>query len=309
MYQFSIIIPHYNLPESLENLLQTIPTNNDIQVIIIDDGSNDKSRLYLKRLSDKYNNYTFIYNNQNQGAGVARNKGLRFAKGKYVLFADTDDSFTSDAYDIWCSSISCNDDIIYFPVNCLLFDSKQPSEWLSKRERNVCRLKKKQNQLLRWLQYNHTEPWGKLFRREFIEDHKIEFETSKVANDYLFSVLTGLKAKKVNYIDQKFYNYMVRTGSLSNNQNIDIDKIISRLKVYKNIQNIFKQNGIYLRPFDRYAHSLEKDNDIRNNEYIRDYFQTVGWYGIKRINNIIISSIFRLFNIIIEKANLPYCGF
>ena len=95
----SIIIPYYNSANSLEKLLDSIGVHQDVEVIIVD----DKSNKYLQKyVSNKYNfkNYKFLENNTNKkGAGVARNIGLSYACGKWLLFADADDYLLADWYE------------------------------------------------------------------------------------------------------------------------------------------------------------------------------------------------------------------
>lgn len=307
MIKFSIVIPHYNLVESLANLLDSIPDKEDVQTIVVDDGSPQEAVERIKKLEKKYSNMHFIYSASNQGAGASRNIGLNYADGDFVIFADTDDYFTSNAYDIWVDLIKSNSDIIYSRVNCLQYENNLPSDWLKKRNDNIERLKNNENQLNRWLRFCYTEPWGKIFRKRFLEENNIRFEESLVANDYRFSVVSGLKANSIKYIDSIFYNYMIRSGSLSNKQNYNKSKILSRLKVYFNIQNLFKKNKIYIRPFDRYVNSL--DREILNDNDIEKYLKSIGYKDFSKFKGFVISSVYRTLTLLFEKLKIPYCGF
>src|SRR5699024_11398178 len=93
MVQLSIIIPHYNSTFLLAKLLRSIPYNSAVQVIIIDDNSDEfyQSELYNLQLK----NNVAIYTNESntKGAGASRNIGLEKAVGKWLLFADSDDYY------------------------------------------------------------------------------------------------------------------------------------------------------------------------------------------------------------------------
>ena len=110
---FSIIIPHYNIPDMLERLLKSIPLQDNIEVIVVDDKS-DKNLDRLELLKLNYPNVIFLDNTLSKGAGNSRNIGMSNAKGKWILFADADDYFTEDFYEIVSKHIDDKDDVIFF---------------------------------------------------------------------------------------------------------------------------------------------------------------------------------------------------
>ena len=101
---FSIIIPHYDIPDLLMRCLKSIPVSEDIQVIVVDDNSPDADT-YLERYPELSRPYLeFIRTTKGGGAGYARNVGLDHAKGKWLLFADADMGsvfLTSDDMGAW----------------------------------------------------------------------------------------------------------------------------------------------------------------------------------------------------------------
>jgi len=96
----SIIIPCYNsesyVNENINNLVK-VSQDNQIEIIIINDGSTDKTLEKLKYLKKKYENI-IIVNQENLGVSQARNNGLDIARGKYILFFDSDDSINEKEY-------------------------------------------------------------------------------------------------------------------------------------------------------------------------------------------------------------------
>ena len=112
--QFSIIIPHYNIPDLLMRCLESIPVSEDIQVIVVDDNSSDADT-YLERYPELSRPYLeFIRTTKGGGAGYARNVGLDHAKGKWLLFADADDLYVDDMYEIIRPYADSKADIIFF---------------------------------------------------------------------------------------------------------------------------------------------------------------------------------------------------
>lgn len=98
-YKSSVIIPVFNQEDSLENGVLSLKNQGiefeDIQIILIDDGSTDKSPYICDKLSEEYNNILCIHQ-ENNGVSAARNAGIRHAKGKYIVFLDADDKLAEN---------------------------------------------------------------------------------------------------------------------------------------------------------------------------------------------------------------------
>ena len=87
----SVIIPVYNQEELIVRCLDSIPKRDDIEIIVVNDGSTDKTLKSLYDYKKKYSRLKIHSYKNNQGVSVARNKGLNISKGLYVLFIDSDD--------------------------------------------------------------------------------------------------------------------------------------------------------------------------------------------------------------------------
>ena len=89
---FSIIIPSYKSDKFIKQCISSVlhQTFDSFEIIIIDDGSSDQTGKICLRIAAEYPYVRYIYQ-EHQGAGAARNKGLRVANGEYVLFLDADD--------------------------------------------------------------------------------------------------------------------------------------------------------------------------------------------------------------------------
>lgn len=118
--KFSIIIPHYDIPDLLMRCLKSIPVSEEIQVIVVDDNSPDADT-YLERYPELSRPYLeFIRTIKGGGAGYARNVGLDHAKGKWLLFADADDFYVDNMYEIITSYIGSKADVICFKKESVL---------------------------------------------------------------------------------------------------------------------------------------------------------------------------------------------
>ena len=104
-FLFSIVVAVYNaedyLEETIESLIgQTISFEENIQVILVDDGSTDGSLKICERYAERYPNNIEVHAKENGGVSSARNLGIRFAVGRYVNFLDSDDLWAPDALEI-----------------------------------------------------------------------------------------------------------------------------------------------------------------------------------------------------------------
>lgn len=245
---YSIIIPHHNIPKLLLRCLDSIPKRNDIQIIIVDDNS-DTSIVNFKHFPGlKQENVEVYFTKEGKGAGYARNIGLKYAKGKWILFADADDFFSDQLDSILSDYVNYDSDLLFFNTKRVL--SKNTKKAISQEKEKVAIWENyyKTHNIIPY-KFLYTQPWGKIISRELIEKHKIRFDESIVANDYLFSLKTSCLATKIMVIDRLLYIYTLRENSLSYNKSGDsIEKLVARLDVYIEVQKYIKSIGIELKP-------------------------------------------------------------
>ena len=112
MPKYSVIVPVYNAEEYLDKCLNSIlkQTNQDFEVICINDGSTDKSLDIL----NKYKDDIIIINEENSGVSIARNNGVKKASGKYLVFVDSDDYLENKLLEKVDNVSKNNPDIIRF---------------------------------------------------------------------------------------------------------------------------------------------------------------------------------------------------
>lgn len=96
--KISIIVPVYNAEATLSRCIESLlcQTFQDFEIILIDDCSKDQSRTIIKQYENQDNRIKCVFTTKNGGSSAARNLGLDFARGEYVMFADSDDFVTSD---------------------------------------------------------------------------------------------------------------------------------------------------------------------------------------------------------------------
>jgi len=228
-FKFSIIIPHKNCPDLLRRCVESIPLRNDIQVIVVDDNSDDDKKPSLQRSGVEI----YLLDSESaKGAGRARNIGLKHAKGTWLLFADSDDFYYADFWGKIDSIVEDGDyEIRYFCVDSVSSDTLKSVERASKKRLNTLVQDYIQGKdgSEDDLRFHYNVPWGKVYRRDFIEREKLVFDEVPVANDVMFSTLSGSKADRIAVYIDVMYVVTVRKGSLVSR--IDKDSLRCRFLV------------------------------------------------------------------------------
>lgn len=229
--RYSIIIPHKNSPDLLQRCIESIPQRKDIQIIIIDDNSDSCKVDFNHFPGINYSNVELYFTKEGKGAGYVRNIGLKHAKGKWLIFADADDYFTPNAFDIFDKYFNNNAEIVYFCSDSLYDDTKE------KADRNIYY----NNLIKNYLSGKITEmnlrisfdvPWAKMLKTEFVKQKNIYFDEVPAANDVYFSTLTGFYANRIDVSQDIVYTVTVNVGS------------ITRIRNYR---KSFSQYNVYLR--------------------------------------------------------------
>ncbi|HLR62768.1 MAG TPA: glycosyltransferase [Lentibacillus sp.] len=237
MLQLTIIIPHYNSTASLSRLLGTIPCLGDVQIIVIDDHSDESHQQELNRIRKRnaHRNMTMFRNDPDKkGAGACRNIGLQHAEGKWILFADADDYFMEGFYDVIQTNFRSPADIIFFKPTSIEADTGNISDrhlsFVNLIEDAARAPYSKEAELS--LRYKFIVPWSKLVRTSFIKEHDISFDEVISANDVMFSTKAGYYLDAFDLSDEVIYCATTNKGSLTKTINNDV--FDTRLNVFIN---------------------------------------------------------------------------
>lgn len=258
-YNFTIIIPHKNIPDLLNRCLLSIPHKDDIQIIVVDDASRNVEALEQLALSFPY--VEFIYTKEGKGAGYARNVGLTKAKGEWLIFADADDFFCDELSELIDKHYTDKADIVYFAADSVYSESLKHSPKLDNRNNRIEKYLSNPRKIEEYCRYFHTEPWAKMIRRELVEREQIKFDETPLANDFYFSVVSAYYAKNIIFDNHVIYMYTEREGSLSFKYSGNEQTMRTRLGVYLGVQKFFDAHHVPYAPFYRYSMSellLEK---------------------------------------------------
>lgn len=216
--KISVVIPVYNVEKYLRECLDSIvnQTVRDIEVICVNDGSTDSSLSILNEYADKDKRVRVI-SQANQGAGAARNAGLAFAKGEYLAVLDSDDRYDLSMLEKLLELALQNDlDIAICRSQSLNNKTGKifQTPWTLRKEmlpgKKVFNYK---DLSLYNFRFSLGWSWDKLFRRDFVEKHKLRFQTLKSQNDALFVFVALALADKIAVLDEILVTHREKTGT------------------------------------------------------------------------------------------------
>ncbi len=233
MVKLSIIIPHYNSVNPLKKLIASIPRINSIQIIVVDDNSKKDLDVYHDLVNNPaFVHVTFLTNNKGKkGAGVCRNIGLEAAEGEWILFADADDYFLENFYEIVRDYFDSENDVVFFTPTSIETDTGNVSDRHFRYEKVISTYQKLDNLDNRThLRYGFPGPWSKLIRRKLLVDNNIYFDEVLASNDAMFSVKVGYYMKHFLASEKKIYCLTRNRGSLT--MNVSVGVFDARLDTY-----------------------------------------------------------------------------
>ena len=308
----SVIIPVYNTEKYLTACVDSIlnQANVSLEIILVDDGSSDSSGQICDDYAKKYNNIRAIHI-KNSGQAVAKNEGLKYAKGNYIALTDSDDKMTpfmltkmvKSGYEHDAEIVCCNYKQIDELGNVSHTDCTN-KEYILNHEQALIHFYSRDK--------IYSQCWTKLYKRQMLSDYHIENEPIRYDEDIIFNIKAFKAAQKTIILDEPLYEYTYRENSVAHgywnfkkNINQYIDDRIKRVKITQEAVNcesaIVKEWSLvhiiiyYNELLGRVALYPEFHSDkriktvlcfIRNNKNILNKFYTI--CGFSRIGRILI---------------------
>ena len=213
-YKVSVIVPTYNSGLFLNAFFDSIMYQSigfeNIEVIFVDDCSNDEYTLYLLKLFDEnFSNVKSVFLEENDGfPGKGRNIGLNLADSEYVIFSDHDDTYVPQAFEVLYNTAVENDaDMVITNYYRIFPDEKLKVETVFGGENIVI------NDISEDTRLFSIDPaiWCKLFKKDFLMEKDIRFLESMLAEDFYFFIVSLFKSSCTVYLDDFYsYNYFIR---------------------------------------------------------------------------------------------------
>ena len=279
MNKVSVIVPVYNVENYLEKCLDSLvnQTLKDIEIIIINDGSPDNSQKIIDKYAKKYKNIVSI-NDTNHGQGHARNEGIKIASSKYIMFVDSDDWLELDAIEKMYQIIEKeNSDVVVADINKIINNQTQYFK-------NYHNYSEQDNINL---MLSHPGPVAKLYKKDIFLKNDIHFLENVYYEDLAMAPILSLYVKKIRYINQPVYNYLIRENSTMKqktyNKKIDdifivVNHIEEEFKKrfkgqyqkeleYINIEHLLYSAALRYLDFPIYKEKISKIIEIIKNKY------------------------------------------
>ncbi|TYQ15974.1 UNVERIFIED_CONTAM: Glycosyltransferases involved in cell wall biogenesis [Acetivibrio alkalicellulosi] len=272
--EISIVVPVYNVEMFLQRCVKSLKdqTYKNIEIILVDDGSPDN----CPRICDDYakkDERIRVIHKKNGGLSDARNAGLKEAKGEYVLFVDSDDYIDIDACERFERVIALapiKPEIVV--GNARRVEKDKVIEMAHKFNSKSVAVNGEEY-LKKELKLNtmYMAAWLNMYNRDFLISNNLFFKYGLIHEDEQFTPRVFLKAKKVIGTDITFYNYIIRDGSITTQENKvrNAEHLIETCKELEEVYN--KIEDIELK-------SLLLDNLV--NKYL-NVFQVAGLHKKK----------------------------
>lgn len=215
----SVIIPVYQAEKSIRQCIDSVLQQNiqSLEIICIDDGSDDKSPEILSEYANADSRITILSQN-NMFAGVARNRGLDIAKGDYVTFLDADDFYLPGALEKMLSSVKkhkldflktgfCYLDTATGERYKTLYSKNSAIDAFDKRR--ILNFEKKPIRLLNVADV----PWNAIYKNAFLNENSIRFNNLQCVNDHSFYIHCLLCAERIMVSDFPAVCYRISQSS------------------------------------------------------------------------------------------------
>ena len=242
MINYSIIIPHKNIPKLLQRCLDSIPQRDDLEIIVVDDNSDPNIVDFGQFPGKSRKDVTIIQNKTGRGAGAARNVGLQHARGKWIIFSDSDDYFTycfNGLLDCYKDDAS---DIIYFCVSSVDSETYVNNDRADAFNYFFIQYLNGDSKAESLIRYIVSSPCSKFVKRQLIVDNQIECEETSKYDDVGLSYLLGYYAKEIKVDNHALYCITVRPASLSTTVSeetlFDNVRVFARREKFLNDHNV-----------------------------------------------------------------------
>ena len=290
MKKLSAIVPVYNIDDYLQRCLESLvhQTLDSYEIIIVNDGSTDKSLEICEDYKKRYPDLIIIYSKENGGLSDARNYGIAKANGDFLAFIDGDDWIDHNMFaDMYDKALETNADIVACDIDYIYDDNR--IEFSSGGDFDIIKVKEHPEIAL---DINNSA-CNKIYRKALF--NKIKFPVGLWYEDMGSVPKLILLAKIIAKIDQTYYKYLQRTGSITHTANakifdiyICIDDINQFMlsHVEKRHQSMLKEkikqlyiiNGaelttLRIRTFDNKRIDFLKKNMQLLNVYCPDWYQ------------------------------------
>jgi len=244
-YSIGVIIPIYNMEEYLAECLESVvnQTVSFDEVILINDGSFDKSKQICEQYCEKFSYFKLI-NQKNQGLGAARNNGMLCLKSDYFIFLDSDDYIDLRMVEMLKKKLN-NQDVVFYSASIKesMEGITHSNTYIRDEKMNGCNMSGLEYFYQSFPDNYIVSSCMAIYKKKFIEKYNISFLEGVYYEDNYFYIEVVLNAKEIGIIPNQFYIRRYRLDSIMTSA-IDKRKCLDRISVQVKIWNYIKEYGI-----------------------------------------------------------------
>lgn len=243
-YKVSVIVPVYNVEMYLERCLESLvnQTIDSIEVIVVNDGTKDNSQDIIDRYEKMYPDIIKSYIKENGGLSDARNYGLKFAKGEYIGFVDSDDYVEVSMYEkMYEKAMESEADI----VTCGYYGVDESAKQTKKLQSgNMQHFDKNIFENPKLLYINSPYAWNKIYKHELFLKTNIKYPKGLLFEDISTTYPLFLHANKISKVDEFLYYYILkREGSITGTYS---PKMIQLIDSLERLNEYYKKNSYFI---------------------------------------------------------------
>ena len=324
----SIIVPIYNVESYIGECLDSLvrQTIKELEFICIDDGSEDNSYKILEQYAKQDARFIVLKQNR-EGQGIGRNKCIELAKGEYIAFVDPDDKLELNAMEkLYNFAKEKNAEVVQFDYMIFGESTKNKKNSFIKKYCKEFKFNLQKKDVFNWRDLKNEKllvnvdyhVWSRFYKTSFVKDNKLQFAPTTNGEDHLFIIGMLFNASKIHFLNESFYWYRLRAGSMVNTKSDnnfcaftnlelaekylqekgllpELDLILSR---YKTQKLLWHMNQILDASIPRYIEQVK--NYLSSEEY--GYFDKM----LKTPKNSFSEQLFSLKNERIEGVKYKY---
>lgn len=247
----TVIVPAYNAEKTIDRCLKSLVRQNNpslYEVIIIDDGSTDKTVEKIKKYTKNYDNFSLI-EKENTGSSDTRNVGIKETKSEFITFVDSDDYVEATYLNSFVNQIKNYKNIDLYITgyqketengNIMFISHKRNME-------NIINNSDAQNRILSSGEFEGYT-WNKLYKMKIIKDHDIKFDKEiSLYEDLVFNLEYLNFCKKISVGNQNVYHYVKHEKSIVNSNNFGNNfdvKSVNSINVMENMRKIIPKDNL-----------------------------------------------------------------
>ncbi len=310
--KISVIVPVYNVEKYLSECLDSLvhQTLEDIEIIIVNDGSTDNSQAIINKYVKSYPRKIKSLSKENGGLGDARNFGVPYATGEFIGFIDSDDYVDLDLYEkLYNIAIAENSEISVCDID-VFNDLNKKTLYVM----NGLNLKDDLSQIQSAL-LSPLYSWNKIYNRSFFLKQNLKYPTREWYEDIPVTIPLFLSSRNISYVSSVYVHYRQREGSIMQSTNdprlkdifLSIQKLDENIALIKNSNNFLDEieylhvehlvlyGGFRMFKSDSYKNLLKQSLEYLNINY-------PNWKKNKHVNQLKWS--YRIYLKSLNKRNL-----